>query len=639
MAAASSSQDTTLPMNTILHLITIRLSSTNYLLWKNQMMPFLNYQLLLGHVDGSSQAPPSQLLVDNKPTVNPAHAEWLAADQRAIILLQASLTEEAFSRLWVSPPLVLSGWLLKPPMEIPPWNVFKIFETNFVFSLKVLQVSQILVVNLRLFVTNLRPSVTRLMNQTKLIGSFVVLVVLLKPFQRPFVPLIPTHAFRDLLAQAEGHELFLRSIHGTAAATTVAFSAETSPTQPSLGGRGRGGGGRSFRGDRGRGRCPPHCQLCRQNSHYANVCPKLTTFASPSARNETELAKAFLAKCHVNSSGPDWYVDSRASDHMVSSAGSVSQPEPFGGGGGVQFGDGNTLPISSIGTSTLANGIRLRDVLMVPHLTKNLLSISKLTYDNDVNVVFSKLYCLIQDRLTRRVLAQGRCDRGLYVLSAAPKAYAFFARTKSKASFELWHSRLGHVSFDIISVLNKLGHLLVSSILPKPVTCSPCQLAKSHRLPFDDNNKRALHVLDLVHCDLWGPSPVSSNQFSCKVKVFQTDGGTEFLNHNVKTLLTKHDIFHQISCPYTPQQNGRVERKHRHIVETGLAMERLEALEIFLNQADHLRQQTLQQMYRLLTIRQAARALLVLGEYFNRLRVLSSLWSARPHDHSTTLIS
>ncbi|XP_076947831.1 transcription factor TGA1-like isoform X2 [Bidens hawaiensis] len=60
------------------------------------------------------------------------------------------------------------------------------------------------------------------------------------------------------------------------------------------------------------------------------------------------------------------------------------------------------------------------------------------------------------------------------------------------------------------------------------------------------------------------------------------------------------------------------------------AMERLEALEIFLNQADHLRQQTLQQMYQILTVHQAANALLALGEYLHRLRVLSSIWSARP---------
>ncbi|KAJ9146371.1 hypothetical protein P3X46_028646 [Hevea brasiliensis] len=62
------------------------------------------------------------------------------------------------------------------------------------------------------------------------------------------------------------------------------------------------------------------------------------------------------------------------------------------------------------------------------------------------------------------------------------------------------------------------------------------------------------------------------------------------------------------------------------------AIEKLEALEGFVNQADHLRQQTLQQMSRILTTRQAARGLLALGEYFHRLRALSSLWAARPRE-------
>lgn len=111
------------------------------------------------------------------------------------------------------------------------------------------------------------------------------------------------------------------------------------------------------------------------------------------------------------------------------------------------------------------------------------------------------------------------------------------------------------------------------------VTCIPCQLDKSHRLPFDNNNnKRALHVLDLVHFVLWGPSPVNlddsycyyvifvddfswftwlylfnsksgfhvifsvfikfvHNQFSSNIKVFQSDRGTEILNCYVLTLL------------------------------------------------------------------------------------------------------
>ncbi|KAK9272256.1 hypothetical protein L1049_002627 [Liquidambar formosana] len=62
------------------------------------------------------------------------------------------------------------------------------------------------------------------------------------------------------------------------------------------------------------------------------------------------------------------------------------------------------------------------------------------------------------------------------------------------------------------------------------------------------------------------------------------------------------------------------------------AMERLEALVSFVNQADHLRQETLRQISGILTIRQAARGLLTLGEYFQRLRALSSLWATRPRE-------
>jgi histone deacetylase 1/2 len=31
-------------------------------------------------------------------------------------------------------------------------------------------------------------------------------------------------------------------------------------------------------------------------------------------------------------------------------------------------------------------------------------------------------------------------------------------------------------------------------------------------------------------------------------------------------------IMHRVSCPHAHQQNGSAERKHRHIVEVGLAL-------------------------------------------------------------------
>ncbi|RXI09377.1 hypothetical protein DVH24_033994 [Malus domestica] len=69
-----------------------------------------------------------------------------------------------------------------------------------------------------------------------------------------------------------------------------------------------------------------------------------------------------------------------------------------------------------------------------------------------------------------------------------------------------------------------------------------------------------------------------------------------------------------------------------YVPQMANAMERLEALVSFVTQADHIRRETLQQMSRILTTRQAARGLLALGEYFQRLRALSSLWATRPHE-------
>uniref|UniRef100_A0ACD6A380 Uncharacterized protein n=1 Tax=Avena sativa TaxID=4498 RepID=A0ACD6A380_AVESA len=62
------------------------------------------------------------------------------------------------------------------------------------------------------------------------------------------------------------------------------------------------------------------------------------------------------------------------------------------------------------------------------------------------------------------------------------------------------------------------------------------------------------------------------------------------------------------------------------------AMGRLKELAGFVEQADHLRQQTLRNMCRILTGRQAAVGLLALGDYSERLRALSTLWAARPRE-------
>ncbi|KAJ9555529.1 hypothetical protein OSB04_010143 [Centaurea solstitialis] len=63
-----------------------------------------------------------------------------------------------------------------------------------------------------------------------------------------------------------------------------------------------------------------------------------------------------------------------------------------------------------------------------------------------------------------------------------------------------------------------------------------------------------------------------------------------------------------------------------------VALGKLTNLEGFVRQADNLRQQTLHQLHRILTVRQAAKCFLVISEYYGRLRALSSLWASRPRE-------
>lgn len=50
----------------------------------------------------------------------------------------------------------------------------------------------------------------------------------------------------------------------------------------------------------------------------------------------------------------------------------------------------------------------------------------------------------------------------------------------------------------------------------------------------------------------------------------QSDWGGEY--RKLFTFPTHKGIVHQLSCPHTREQNGTVERKHRHIVEMGLTL-------------------------------------------------------------------
>ena len=65
---------------------------------------------------------------------------------------------------------------------------------------------------------------------------------------------------------------------------------------------------------------------------------------------------------------------------------------------------------------------------------------------------------------------------------------------------------------------------------------------------------------------------MAETQFSSKIKVLRTNNGSKYINTEFQSFCSTSGILHQSSCPHTPKQNGVSERKHRHVVETRLAL-------------------------------------------------------------------
>ena len=611
--------DSSFSFNTMIHMVTIKLSSTNYLLWRNQLLPLLQCQNLLSHVDGSVAAPPTTIASDSSSSQpNPKYVEWQLQDQRLLSLLFSSLTEEAMAEV-LGLTTARDVWLA---LENSFSHISKTRELRIKDDLQLIKRGT-------RSVTEYSRSFKALCDQLTAMGCLVDdtdkvhwylrgLGADFANFSTAQMSLTPLPAFKDLVPKAESFEIFQKSLGSSSPISSVAFTVTNGSLPTSRGGsfsksrRSRGGHNGGHGHGRGkRGSYTPRCQICKTEGHTADRCRNRYDRAEPTA----QLAEAFTTACSLsNGSESDWFTDTGASAHMTPDPSQLDKVEPYHGKDCVIVGNGASLPITHTGTLSPSSNFQLLDVLVVPRLTKNLLSISKLTSDFPLSVTFSHDHFVVQNRVTGTAVAKGKREGGLYVLERGNSAFVSVLRNKNlHASFELWHARLGHVNHSILSLLNKKGQLFLTSLLPNPSLCSTCQLAKSHRLPYSPNTTRSHVILGLIHCDIWGPAPVKSNlgfsyyvlfiddysrftwlypmklksdffdiflqfqklvenQYSTKIKIFQSDGGAEFTSNRFQSHLRQFGIHHQMSCPYTPSQNGRAERKHRHVTETGLAL-------------------------------------------------------------------
>ena len=64
----------------------------------------------------------------------------------------------------------------------------------------------------------------------------------------------------------------------------------------------------------------------------------------------------------------------------------------------------------------------------------------------------------------------------------------------------------------------------------------------------------------------------AQREFELPIKKVRSDNGSEFRNTNVEEFLDEEGIKHEFSAPYTPQQNGVVERKNRTLIDMARTM-------------------------------------------------------------------
>uniref|UniRef100_A0A0D3A0M8 Retrovirus-related Pol polyprotein from transposon TNT 1-94-like beta-barrel domain-containing protein n=1 Tax=Brassica oleracea var. oleracea TaxID=109376 RepID=A0A0D3A0M8_BRAOL len=99
----------------------------------------------------------------------------------------------------------------------------------------------------------------------------------------------------------------------------------------------------------------------------------------------------------------NWLLDSGATHHLTTDLNTLALHQPYNGGEEVMTADGTGMPITHTGSALLPTphrSLTLNDVLYVPNVTKNLISVYKICNTNGVSVEFCPAHFQVKDLST-----------------------------------------------------------------------------------------------------------------------------------------------------------------------------------------------------------------------------------------------
>ena len=224
--------------------------------------------------------------------------------------------------------------------------------------------------------------------------------------------------------------------------------------------------------------------------------------------------------CSVSGVVVPWVLDSGASFHVTSDSSCLTSCRPVADDACVHTADGTPCKVTHKGTLSTSR-FAVSDVSLAPKLSMNLMSVGQLA-DRNYFVGFDDISCYVQDRHSGKIIGTGHRCRGstsLYELdklhlpsastsSVFPSA-ASTSRSTSLLSFAQWHHRLGHLCGSRLSSLVQQG-VLGRVHVDVGFHCKGCKLGKHIQLPYPSSTTCSNRPFDLVHSDVWGPSPFVS---------------------------------------------------------------------------------------------------------------------------------
>ncbi|KAI3735565.1 hypothetical protein L6452_15071 [Arctium lappa] len=257
--------------------------------------------------------------------------------------------------------------------------------------------------------------------------------------------------------------------------------------------------------------CPIRkCRRCgiTHPRHYESDCPKNSKHTGSQNRTHA-VAGPTIADTEVSTaSSPDlmelMHHNQEFMEQIMSGAMGMNSPHSVAS---VRTADNTGLPVSFSGNVSTPH-IQLPDVLNVPNLSLSLVLIAQLLESNLI-ILFHSSGCVVHDPKTKQILGLsrkvGRMIEVVYLRLPLPSS-SLVASVSNTSSFELWHARLGHLSLARIKSLAHLG-VLGNCVSTDNISCLSCKLGKHHALPFEMNEFNSPSSFDLIHSDVWGPTP------------------------------------------------------------------------------------------------------------------------------------